>query len=620
MLLLFYLLSMVSFLPVTNARIPFYGETIRNQSQVLDIYDFVVVGGGTSGLVVANRLSEDPNTTVLVIEAGGFDEHEDFVAIPLLTSANIPVLGNGPRGTKYDWNLTGVPQPELGGRSVQTPAGKVVGGGSVLNGMVYNRGSRAEYDRWEELGNPGWNFDGLLPYFKKAENFTPPSEALLAEWDIEYNPAFHGSQGFVHSSFPPFVWPSSRNFLRAMLELGIRVLKDSMGGDSAGAYWFALSLNPRDESRSTAREYYIPERPNLHLLTQAQVTKLNIEAHQSKHLVTGVAYVKNGSSTRQSVNARNEVILAAGTLHTPQILQLSGIGDATHLSSIGVEPLVDLPGVGANYQDHLLYVIVQSVNIAISTGNFSNATWNAEQRALYDTERQGPYTTTSGNFLASLPLNTFARNGSSKAIQSTAAAQLPTRYLPTNIDGSVVNGYLLQHKLLVRDLSSNVSAHLEFILSDSVILPVLLQPFSRGTIRINSTSPFDPPQIDPRYFSNPLDLSTLIMGIEFGRALQATHALQELNAQELFPGASVQSTSELGDSIRDGAQSTHHHVGTASMLPKHLGGVVDPKLRVYDIHGLRIVDASVIPMLPACHMQSTVYAVAEKVGLSFPRL
>jgi choline dehydrogenase-like flavoprotein len=241
--------------------------------------------------------------------------------------------------------------------------------------MVFNRGSKIDYDRWEELGNPGWGFNGLFPYFKKSEKFTPP-DPDLADWKIAYNPASHGTKGFVQSSFSRFVWPSTSkisgfldrrtaksllgNYIKSMLELKIPLLTDPAGGSAAGASWFTLSLDPKSQTRSTSEGFYTSKRPNLHLLAHNQVTKLQVKPKGRKTVATGVEYSAGENEKKYLVSASKDVILAAGALHTPQILQLSGIGDVRHLSSVGIKTVVDLPGVGGNYHDHLLLVTVQS--------------------------------------------------------------------------------------------------------------------------------------------------------------------------------------------------------------------------------------------------------------------
>ncbi|KAI9052247.1 hypothetical protein LZ554_003604 [Drepanopeziza brunnea f. sp. 'monogermtubi'] len=600
--------SLLTLLGLADARKAFPGRILDRATEILPKYDYVVAGGGLSGLVVASRLAENPRTTILVIEAGGFSEDEDWITIPLVSSGNVPSVGNGPRGSKYDWNMTGVPQPELGNRSIKTPAGKVIGGGTILNGMVFNRGSKSDYDRWELLGNPGWNFENLLSYFKKSEKSTPPSLKLdLEGWAVGYNPAYHGRHGKVQSSFAPFVWPSTRNFINAMRELAVTVIYDAMGGNAAGAYWFTQSVDPENETRSTSQEFVTPSRPNLHLLIRNRVTRIIMDSGKAK----GVEFSTGKNAVKNTVQASREVILAAGALHTPQILLLSGIGEAEHLSNLGIQVVVDLPGVGSNYQDHLLLFTGQTVDIAPSIGNFSNLTWASEQRAIYDSTRGGPFATIGANFLAFLPVGSFS-NMTSMSI--AAAAQPSTHHLSSETPPEVRAGYEAQYTLLKKGLSSSSVAYMEFIFDDIAILPALQQPFSRGIVSINSTSPFDDPVIDARYLSNPLDLALMVEAVKYARTIRETDAMQAINAVETYPGAQVETSEQIEAFVRAGIDTEHHHAGSASMLPRELGGVVDPELRVYGVQGLRIVDASIIPMLPAAHLQATLYGVAEKAA------
>lgn len=392
-----------------------------------------------------------------------------------------------------------------------------------------------------------------------------------------------------------------------MKELDVPIISDAMGGNAAGAYWFTQSVNPENETRSTSQGFYIPSRPNLHLLIGNRVTRIIIESGRVK----GVEFSAGENAATSSVQVSQEAILSAGAFHTPQILQISGIGETTHLSSLGIETVVDLPGVGSNYHDHSLLFTGQTVNIAPNIGNFSNHTWASEQLAIYESRREGPFTTLGGNFFAFLPLETFSN---ATALSSAAAAQQTSHYLSPNTPTTVRAGYEAQFALLASDLSSSSMAHLEFIFDDSAILPALHQPFSRGTVLINSTSPFDAPVIDPRYLSNPLDLDLFVAGFKYARTIRDTEAMQAIDVIETYPGASVMTSEQIEEFVRAGVDTEHHHAGTASMLPRELGGVVDPELRVYGVEGLRIVDASIVPMLPAAHLQATLYGVAEKAA------
>jgi choline dehydrogenase-like flavoprotein len=253
-----------------------------------------------------------------------------------------------------------------------------------------------------------------------------------------------------------------------------------------------------------------------------------------------------------------------------------------------------------------------SVNIAPNTGNLSNVTWVAEQLSLYKSRREGPFTTLGGNFFAFLPVEAFTNT----TVMSAAADTQPTsHYLLPNTPPTVRAGYEAQFALLASDITSSTMAYLEFIFSDDAILPALHQPFSRGTVLINSTSPFDIPVIDPRYLSNPLDLELLSVGFEYARTIRDTVAMQAIDVVETYPGASVVTSEQIEEFVRAEVSTEHHHAGTASMLPRDLGGVVDAELRVYGVDGLRVVDASVVPMLPAAHLQATLYGLAEKVRL-----
>ncbi|PQE03028.1 hypothetical protein CJF31_00002859 [Rutstroemia sp. NJR-2017a BVV2] len=589
------------------------------------------------------------DTTVLVIEAGPFHKNEDWVEIPLITTANLAALGNGPRGSGrafdflphffYDANLTSLPQPLLSNRSIGLPAGRVIGGSSVLNGMVFMRGNKLDYDRLGDFfpsdsasktKDQNWSWENLLPFFKKSEHYTPPDadEEEVKKWGagVGWNGKFHGDSGGVQYGFPRFVWPSTGSFIRAFQSLNHFLLPDPFVGLSASTFLFTLSLNHDSQTRCTSQSFISPPfssspKPNLHILPSYTATRIllsnsSYNSHQSPR-ATGVSFAASNSSSTSvkeyTVHAKKEVIVSAGTLRTPQLLQVSGIGGRAVLEAAGVDVKVELEGVGEGYVDHGFVVSVGSEpNIAVQTGNFSNATWAAEMRKLYDEKREGPFTTASANTLAFLPFKNITDNQTISTLTSMATTQSGTQYLDPSTPPSVRRGYALYHSLLTQDLLSTATAHIEFIVGDTVQIACVQHPYSRGWIRINSSSVFSPPLINPRYLTNPLDILQMEIGFNYTRTLRTTSELKSIGMVEVYPGETAQTKAQIEEYIKTGVQTINHHAGSAGMMAKELGGVVDQRLRVYGVQGLRVVDASTIVWLPAAHLQATVYAVAER--------
>ncbi|WYZ45887.1 hypothetical protein EsH8_IX_000112 [Colletotrichum jinshuiense] len=587
---------------------PSFCITRKNDTQLLPSYDYIVVGAGASGLTVANRLSEDPNVTVLVIEAGDLDAGEDFV--------KIPGLAGGAVGTKYDWNTTYVANDALGGRVVSIPQGKIVGGSTKLNRMVFDRGSKSDYDRWESLGNQGWNWDSLLPYFKKNEKFAPPTPDIAAEWGIEVDDSAHGKDGLMHVTYSPFIWPTTKFMIDGIKELGIPVAKDQANGSPIGGY-FCPHNQDSDATRSSAREAYYDNfigRENLHLLTGRQVTKIITAGSGDSVKATGVEFAASKDEQSQTATVKKEVILAAGSLHTPQILQVSGIGDPALHTSINVPTVVDLPAVGQNLQDHVLLTVVNTINTTLLQSSIlqNNATFAAEARTQYDSQRDGPFSSPTGDFLAFLPLSTYSKAG--ETLSSQATSQDGTTFLPSGTPAEVLKGYQAQQKVLNERLLATDSGLLEVIWSDGVFVLGLQHPYSRGSLKAASSSTFDAPIADSGFLKNPLDISLLVEGVKFTRTLSATNAIKELSPFEVVPGANVTTDEAITDFVRQQSSTLFHPVGSCKMGAKEDGGVVDSSLKVYGISGLRIVDASIMPLAPAAHTMTTVYAVAERAA------
>ncbi|KAL8938585.1 MAG: hypothetical protein Q9216_003813 [Gyalolechia sp. 2 TL-2023] len=645
----------------TLALLHLHGRDLN--APLLDSYDYIVVGCGISGLVVTNRLSEDPSINVLCIEAGDpSDQYEPIIQDPVYVGANI--------GGIYDWSLSTTPQTQLDGAARPMPQGKVLGGGSILNAMCWNRGGQDDYNAWAALGNPGWDWDGMLPYFIKSETYTPVYSADIArEYSINYNPLVHGFDGPVQVTD---VEITLANLFAALNYLGVPTEFDPNDGSSAGAAFVPTDLDPNNQTRSDARRTYFDpyvSRPNFHVITGQHVTRLLIEGVDSSYEVsnptpggnedgngmngmtsndgfgfgpggstprlvntttarllrrqspstsnlriTGVEFAATASGARQTITATREVIVAAGALHSAQLLQLSGIGPSSLLRSFGIPIALDLPGVGNNLQDHCLVGTFYPYNNASypsPTELTTNATYNALAEAEYNSFKTGPWTAGSPNALAFNPLPLISNN--SAGILSGANDQDPTQYLTGGLDPTIIAGYTLQKQSLVRRLAETNVASYEIINNNAGSLTVaVMHPFSRGQCYIRSADPFEPPSIDPRWLTNPVDRQVLIEALLFNRQILATPAMLPLQAAQFVPTVEADEDG-INAIINTGIRTEFHPSGTCAMLPLEQGGVVDPHLRVYGAQNLRVVDAGIFPMIPAAHLQAVVYAVAEKL-------
>ncbi|KAK1546207.1 GMC oxidoreductase [Colletotrichum paranaense] len=586
---------------------------LKTFDSIAEQYDFIVVGGGTSGLVVANRLSEDPEKTVLVVEYGDFAN---------TINVTVPYFATYDQSARL-YNVTSVPQTHLGNRTSRLRIGAVVGGGSTVNGMAWDRGSEADYDAWEALGNPGWGWATLLKYFKKSSTFAPPMGEYVEKYGYEWTEDAYGD-GPIEVGFPSWQWPESALMAQAWAQdIKVPTLKDGADGDNVGIAWLPQNSGGPNATRSTAETAYfnpVSARENLHLLIRHYGAAIKFEGNTTTGVVIGS---RDGSETK-FVESGN-VVLAAGAVHTPQLLQLSGIGPEKLLKSLDIDVVVDLPGVGANFQDHpSIFMVYDFANdTSINPTLMNNETFYNESWAEYEANRTGPHTHAWGNRVVFTSLQDLDPDNY-ETIADAVTAQDPLQYLPEVYaeNPALLEGFSRQREILSQRFRNPKAGVMEFTWGGAETVPVALQkPLSRGTITINSTNP-DPgssspgaggAQVDFNTLSNPTDTLLLLRAVAKARAFMASPSVETLAAVEILPGPGVTSDAEIETLMRESwlSSSLDHPVGTAAMMPRELGGVVDSGLRVYGVEGLWVVDASVMPMLPAAHTQATVYAVAE---------
>ncbi len=523
-------------------------------------FDYVIVGGGTAGCVLANRLSEDGTATVAVLEAGGRPDYL-WLRIPVgyLYTQNNPVT---------DWCFTTEEEPALGGRALAYPRGRVLGGCTAINGMIYMRGQARDYDTWRQMGNPGWSWAEVLPYFRKSEDFfLGPDE-------------FHGVGGEWRVEGVRVRWEILDAFREAAAEVGIPPTEDFNRGDNEGCGYF--HVNQRTGVRLDAfRAFLKPAlgRKNLTVLTHALVERLVVEEGR----VVAVDILRHGALPER-VRARREVILAAGAIGSPQILQLSGIGPGPLLQEHGIPVVHELPGVGENLQDHLQIRPVFRVHGCLTLNELANRRTGRLRMALeYLLHRTGPLT------MAPSTLGAFARSD-----PSLETPNLEYHVQPLSLDRF---GAPLHPFPAITPSACN------------------LRPTSRGRVRIRSADPRVQPEIRPNYLSTPEDRKVAADALRLTRRIMAARALARYRPEEVRPGAEIRTDEELADAAGRIGTTIFHPVGTCRMGPADdPGAVVDHRLRLHGLGGLRVVDASIMPTITSGNTASPVVMIAEKAA------
>jgi choline dehydrogenase-like flavoprotein len=553
----------------------------------------------------------DNQATVLVIERGDFDNKPE---------ATIPYYGTA-LDTSVMMNFPSAPIAALNNASFRVPVAAVVGGATVVNGMAYMRGARADYDAWEKLENPGWGWNGLKPYFLKGTTFDQPSIEAVEQWNMTWDPAMYDS-GPVHVSIPDFQYPDIVSLRDAWRRTaGVVERREMNAGDGPGLYWAPLTIDGHDKTRVTSRKaYYDPvfsTRSNLELLTGHTVTRI----HFQKLTATGVRIVSRADNATFDAFARKEVILAAGAIHTPQLLQISGVGPYKSLQAAGVEVKKDLPGVGANLQDHAIIPMFYN----ISNQSFpnpdtiaSNATYNATAWEEYFANLTGPIASGSSSSFASLSLSQLSSETNAGIIAQALLLQNASDYLPSTYNAALVRGFEEQQKALAAQyLSDSSSVTGGGIPGNGFSVRILLKPASRGTVSIDPSNPLAPPIVQYNTLSNPSDAALLLAMVRHTRAFWNQPTLAKFAPVERQPGAQYQTDEEIMFALTKLgflSPGLAHPSCTCAMMPERLGGCVGPDLKVYGVKGLRVVDASVMPMIVEAPLQATVYAIAERAA------
>ncbi|HEX9042357.1 MAG TPA: GMC family oxidoreductase N-terminal domain-containing protein [Trebonia sp.] len=522
------------------------------------MFDYVIVGGGSAGCAVAARLAEDPASRVLLIEAG-----PDAGAV---AEIRVPAAYSRLFRTQYDWNYVTLPQERAGGRPVFWPRGKVLGGSSAMNAMIYIRGSRLDYDTWrDEYGCTGWGYKELLPYFLRAED------------NARGAGPYHGTGGPLPVQDLRYRSAHAEHFVEAAVRRGAVRNDDFNGAEQDGVGFYQVTQ--RDGQRCSAADAYLASRPqNLTVVTSAFVTGLVIEGGRA----AGVTFRSGGR--QQTARAEGEVILSAGAIGTPQLLMLSGIGPADHLREHGIYVIADVPAVGVNLIDHpsvpVLWSTPRLKGLWESTGNSGFARWRLTHR--------GPLTSNIAE------AGGFARSDPRLPAPDLQWLVLPVAYREQGLT----------------DPASRAMT----------VLVELADVTSRGRLRLASADPRHRPFIDPGYLSDVRDLNALAVGVRMARDYGTAAPLSRACAAELSPGSAISTDHEVRDFIRGSVVSGYHPAGTCAMggdVAKSASGydsVVDTQLRVRGVAGLRIVDASVMPTLPRGNTNAPVIAIAERAA------
>ncbi|KZT72989.1 GMC oxidoreductase [Daedalea quercina L-15889] len=583
-------------------------------------FDYVIVGGGTAGLTIAARLLEHTDNSVLVLEAGE----------PNLDDPKI-LLGGGWGSTvgdsKYDWAFMTTPQVHCNNRQMLWSRGKGLGGSSAMNFYAWIKPPAADIDAWEELGNSGWNWKTYMKYTLRAEGFTAASEDQLKEYAHTHNIEYRGQSGPIKTTVPVTPLQINKFFLEAAQKQGLPLLEDAYGGNTAGCWEGSANLDRKSKwTRSyAATAYYLPHKdnPKFKVLTEAIGAKVLFgDAKDGDDLIaTGVEFIHDGRTYK--AHAKKEVILAAGALKSPQLLELSGVGRRDVLDKVGVPLKLELPGVGENLQDHTFVGISYELdpNVSHKTADlFRNPEFAKEQVRLQDLDQENLHRLGITAF-GYVPLQLASPNGSLDIVDKMTAYVEEKKK-----SGALPPGLAEQWDIQLRVLKDPTLPDVEVIAFPAWLtfvsqpepgkcylttLCVTQHQFSRGSVHSKNNDPLEQPDIDPNTFSVPYDLDVFVENVKFARRLAETEPFKSGIVREVDPGATAKTDEEIKEYLRKCCNTCYHACGSLSMLPRKKNGVVDPKLKVYGTKNLRVADMSIVPLEVAAHTQATAYYVGE---------